>query len=425
MTLVVILFVVLLLLEMPLAFSIGIAGLSYFLMSDYLPLTISVQKIASASQSFPLLAVPFFVLAGHMMNRTGISDHLIGFSKTLVSWISGGLAHVSIVLSTLMGGVSGSAVADACMEARVLGPSMIKSGLSPGYTAGVIAVSSLITSTIPPSIGLILYGYIGNVSIAKLFIAGILPGFLMMALLMLAAWVIAKRRGYQPEASRRPTIGEVWRDMKDAKWALLFPLMLVVTIRFGIFTPSEAGAFAVVYSVLVGFFAYRTLTVKKIISALHESMNDIGMIMLIIMLSALVGYAIVFERLPQSIAETMNGVTSNPDLMLLLILGFLVLVGMVMEATVSVLLLTPIFVPMIQVLGIDPVHFGILMMIVVTLGGMTPPVGVAMYSVCGILKCPTDRYVIESLPFILTILVMVAILAMFPHVVLFLPNLLM
>ncbi|PPC74994.1 C4-dicarboxylate ABC transporter [Pokkaliibacter plantistimulans] len=424
MTLIGIVFIVLLLAGMPLAFSIGLAGMAWFLQSP-LPMAIGVQKVASATQSFPLLAVPFFVLAGHLMNRTGITDRLLTFSRVLVSWMTGGLAHVAILLSALMGGVSGSAVADACMEARVLGPSMIKAGYSKGYTSAVIAVGSLITATIPPSIGLILYGFVGNVSIGKLFIAGIVPGILMTLVLMLTAWRVAKARGYQPDSTELPSFRSVMKSLNDSKWALLFPILLIVFIRFGFFTPSEAGAFAVVYAVVIGFFLHRQLSWADVRLSLKESVTDIGMIMLIIMFSAMVGYSIVFERLPQSLAQLIGGISQDPTLTLFLILGFLVIVGTVLEATVSVLLLTPIFVPIIHTVGIDPVHFGVLLMIVITLGGMTPPVGVAMYAVCGLLKCPTDRYVIESLPFIGAVLALVAVLAIFPQVVMFLPNLLM
>lgn len=425
MTVVIAVFALLLMLRMPLAFAVGIAGLSYFLSSDFLPLTVAVQRVASASQSFPLLAVPFFILAGQLMNKSGITEHLISFSRLAVSWIAGGLAHVSILLSAMMGGVSGSAVADASMQARILGPAMIESGLSKGYTSGAIAVGALITATIPPSIGFILYGFMGNVSIGKLFIAGVVPGILMTMVLMFTAYAIAKRHKYQPQTIRKPRFGEVLTGLYESKWALLFPVLLIVTIRMGIFTPSEAGAFAVIYALAVGRFAYGRMSVRDIYDALHKSITDIGMIMLIILCSNIVAYAVAFEQLPQSLTESVVSVSQQPQLMLMLILGFLVLVGMVMEATVIVLLLTPILVPIVTSLGIDPVHFGVLMMIVVTLGGMTPPVGVAMYAVCGILRCPTDEYVVESLPFIGAVLLLVLFLALAPAVVMFLPNWLM
>ncbi len=418
-------FLALMLLGMPVAFAIGIASFLYFVFSDMLPASIGVQRIASATQSFPLLAVPFFVLAGNLMNATGITSRLIGFSSVLAGWIAGGLAQVSIVLSTLMGGVSGAAIADAAMEARILGPSMLQKGYGNGYASAVIAMSSLITATIPPSIGLILYGYLGNVSIGRLFLAGVIPGLLMMTAMMLTAWMIAKRRNYSPECAARPHWREVVKSAAEAKWALIFPVLLVGGIRMGIFTPSEAGSFAVVYALFIGVVVYRELTLKSALEVLHRSVADIGMIVLIIAFSATLGYAIVFERLPQDLAALVTAASSDPTVILLMILAFLVACGMFVESTVLVLLLTPIFVPMMGTLGIDPVHFGILMMTLVTFGSMTPPVGVAMYTVCGIMKCPVDEYVRASLPFVAAVIGLVLVLTFFPSVVLFLPDLLM
>lgn len=418
------LFFVLLILGMPLAFTLLITGFAYFVSADQLPMLVGVQRIVAASQSFPLLAVPFFILAGHIMNKSSITQRLIEFSNLLVAWITGGLAHVSIVLSALMGGVSGSAIADAAMQSRILGKPMVDAGFSRGFSGGIIAISALITATIPPSIGLILYGFVGNVSIGKLFIAGIVPGVLLTLLLMLTTYVVAKKRGYKPHTTEKPTLKQIFNSMRDSKWALLFPIILIVTIRFGIFTPSEAGAFAVVYATLVGMFAYKSLSFSDIKVALHESVGDIGMIMLIILSSGMIGYMFAYEQLPVELATTISAITSNPSLVLFLCLALLLAVGMLMEGTVTVLLLTPILVPMIQMVGIDPVHFGILMLIMVSFGGTTPPVGIAMYTVCGILKCPTDEYVKEALPFFIAVLALVAVLALFPSIVMFLPNLL-
>lgn len=425
MTLLAVLFFLLTFLGMPIALAIGIAGFSFFIFSGSIPVGIGVQQVASASQSFPLLAVPFFVLAGHMMNKTGITSRLITCSNVLVSWMSGGLAQVCILLSTLMGGVSGSAVADAAMEARILGPDMIQRGYSRGFTTAVIACGSLITATIPPSLGLILYGFVGNVSIGRLFLAGVIPGLMMMAALMFTVSIIAKKRNYQAARKELPKAAEVWRAVVDAKWALLFPVALLVGIRGGIFTPSEVGAFAVVYAAVVGVLLHRELTWEKFLEALGEGVLDVGVIMLIILLSGMVGYALIFEQAPQNIAEAMLGLSKNPLVIVFLILGFLFIAGLFVEATVLVLLLTPIFVPIIKDLGIDEVHFGILMMSIVTFGGMTPPVGVAMYTVCSILDTPIEEYFVESLPFVAAILAVVAFLAFTPGLVLWLPNLLM
>ncbi|MCG6857454.1 MAG: TRAP transporter large permease [Salaquimonas sp.] len=416
-------FLILLVTGAPIAFAIGLAGFVFFVNSDVMPLTIGVQKIASVSQSFPLLAVPFFVFAGHLMNESGITDRLFKFANVTVSWMAGGLAQVSIILSTLMGGVSGSAVADAAMEARVLGPQMIRQGYSKGYTSSVIALSSLITSTIPPSIGLILYGYVGNVSIGRLFMAGIVPGLLMMAFLMVTAYIIAKRRNYVVDESKVPTVREVGAAVWEAKWALLFPVLLLFSLRGGVFTPSEVGAFAVVYAFLVGGLAHRELDLAKTKRAIEHSVGDIGLIMFIILMSGMVGFAIIFLQVPQSIATALLSGVSDPHAVVAIILVMLFVAGLFVESTVLVLLLTPIFVPIIKHIGFDPVHFGILMMTLVTLGSMTPPVGVAMYTVCSLLECRIEDYVRESLPFVAAVLVLVAMLLFMPQIVLFVPNL--
>lgn len=419
------LFFVLMFMGMPISFAIGLAGFSFFLLSDTIPVSIAVQQIATQSQSFPLLAVPFFVLAGHMMNRTGITRRLIACSSVLVSWMAGGLAQVCILLSTLMGGISGSAVADAAMEARMLGPEMIRRGYSKGFTCATIAVGSLITATIPPSLGLILYGYIGNVSIGRLFLAGVIPGLMMMAGLMIVVWLISRKRGYQPAADKLPTRAEVWRAVADAKWALLFPVALLAGIRGGIFTPSEVGALAVFYAVFVGVFLHRELTWEGFQEALGEGVTDIGIIMFVILLSGPLGYAIIFEQTPQMMADWMLGLSSNPTVIVMLILLLLLILGTALESTVMVLLLTPIFVPIVTKIGIDPVHFGIVMMSVVTLGSMTPPVGPCMFACMTILDTSMEDYTRESIPFLAMICLVITILVFTPGLVLWLPNLLM
>lgn len=416
-------FFVLLFIGAPAAFAIGIAGFAFFMDSDIMPLSIGVQRIATMSQSFPLLAVPFFVLTGHLMNASGITERLFKFANVAVSWTAGGLAQVSVILSTLMGGVSGSAVAEAAMEARILGPSMLKQGYSKGFSAAVIAVTSLITATLPPAIGLILYGYVGNVSIGRLFLAGIVPGILMMLMLMVTVYIIAKQRNYRAEDTRKPTAKEFFSAMWDAKWALLFPLLLVFSIRGGLFTPSEVGAAAVVYAVLVGAVAHRELNWERIVTAFKHSVSDIGMIMLIIVMSGMIGFAITFLQVPQQVSGAILGGISEPALIVLTILLILFVMGLFIESTVLVLLLTPIFVPIVTSVGVDPVHFGILMMTVVTLGGMTPPVGVAMFAVCGLLNCRIEEYVREAIPFIGTVILLVLILLFVPDLVLFLPRL--
>lgn len=417
---------ILIVLGMPVAFAIGIAGTSYFLLPGvFLPEITAVQRVVAASQSFPLLAVPLFVILGNLMNAAGITPRLVSLAMTLAGWMRGGLAQSTIVLSLLMGGISGSAVADAAMQARILGKPMADQGYSRGFTAAILSVGGLIVATLPPSLGLILYGFLGEVSIGRLFIAGVVPGLLLTVFLMVVTWGMSIKRDYKPASDRYPTGAEVWREFKGGFWAVMFPVWLLIGIRFGIFTPSEAGGFAVVYAILVGWLAYGQLTLRGLIDALSKSIRDVGMIMLVILFSGIFGYVLTFERVPQNLAEAVLATIANPTVLLFSIAGFLLVIGMFVEATVLVMLLTPILVPVITAAGVDPVHFGLVMMTLVTFGGMTPPVGVSMFTVCGILRCSYKDYSIELIPFAAAVLGLVALMILFPQIVMFLPDALM
>ncbi|MFB5662482.1 TRAP transporter large permease [Alteribacillus sp. HJP-4] len=418
-----IVFFVLMFINMPIAFAIGIAAMTYFIRTSDLTNMLAIQQFVTGTQSFPLLAVPFFVLAGHILNVSGITSRLIKFSNLLTGHLAGGLAHVSIVLSTLLGGISGSATADAAMQSRILTKDMVQRGYSKGFSIGVIGVSSLITSTIPPSIGLILYGFIGGVSIGDLFMAGIVPGILMCFTLMLTVSIVAKKRGYDSDiVVERPTAKELLISFKDCIWALLFPVILLVGIRFGFFSATEGGAVAVVYALLVGTFIYRELNWTNFKKAIYDSVQDNSMIMLIIAAASIFSYVIAYENLPRTASELITGITAEPTLLLLIVLFIVFLAGLFMEATANTLLLTPIFLPIVEQAGVDPVHFGILMIVLITLGGMTPPLGVTMFAVCSITRTSVLEFSKGAAPFLLAVLILIIILVFFPQLVLFVPD---
>lgn len=419
------LFTVFLVIGLPVAFALALAAIPVFTLTGTMPPTVVLQKMVTATQNFPLLAVPFFILAGNLMNVTGITVRLIRFARLLSGWMAGGLAQVSIVLSLMMGGVSGSAVADASMESRLLGPGMLAQNYAKGVTAAILAFGSIITATIPPSIGLILFGFINDVSIGRLFLAGVIPGILLTAVLMLTSWIVAKRRGYQPDLDRIPTARELGASFIESIWSLMFPIILVVGFRFGFFTATEAGVFLVFYAIVIGAAVYRELTLAKVYEAFRSSVTDIGMIMLLIMMAAVLGYAITIERAPQDITEFVTTLTADPLVTLLLIVAVLVISGMFLEGAANILLVTPIVMPVLAAAGYDPVHLGILMVTLVNFGGLTPPVGVIMFTVCGILDTKSGEYTVAALPFFLAFAVFFALLVAFPGLSLFLPENLM
>lgn len=418
-----IIFILLLLLGMPVAFVIAISGATFFFFTEGLPYTIIVQKALSMTQSFTMLAIPLFIFAGNLMNNTGITKRLMKLSDVMTGHMYGNIGQVSCVLSTLMGGVSGSANADAAMQSRILGPEMVKRGYDRGWAAAVNGLTSLIVATIPPSMGLIIYGSIGEVSIGRLFAAGIVPGLLMMVFLMIATDISARKRNYMPDRTERASIKEILKASLEGIWALLFPVLLIIFIRFGIMTPSESGAFAAVYAIVVGVFIYKELTFKVFIQTLKDSTKDIAIVTLILSLSGIFGYGIVYDRVPQQIATILLSITSNPQLMLLIIIGLLVASGMFIETGVVAMLLTPILLPVVKSLGIDPVHFGIIMMTITTMGIMTPPVGIALYTTSSILECSPEDTIRASMPFFIAIFAVVVLIIFVPQTTLFIPNL--
>ena len=416
--------VVLFALGTPIAIAIAISALSVFLVaSDEVPLNIFVQKMVTATDSYPLLAIPFFVLAGAIMNRAGITRKLLALADALVGHVTGALAQMCTVLATLLGGLTASSSADAAMLAKVLGPEMTRHGYSPAFAAVITSCAAIITALIPPSIGLIIYGYIADASIGRLFVGGIVPGLMLAGSLMIVTAIISKRRGYLPLRQVRASRAELFTAFRDALWALSIPVFIIAGIRYGIFTPTEAGAITVLYVILVGLFAYRSLRLADLPKLLQETALDTASVMLMICAASAFGFYLAWERIPPQMAAWLVSLTQDPTMLLLLINVMLILLGTAVEGTSALIILTPIFVPILVKLGIDPVHFGIVLVTNLTIAGVTPPVGQMMFISSQVLKVPMDDYTVEVLPFLGAMLGVLVLLTLFPQLTLWLPNL--
>ena len=418
----VIILLLLIAIGVPVAFAIAAAGLSFFLFSGAMPIEIFVQRMVAVTHSFPLLAVPLFILTGVIMNSGGITKRVMQLAEAMTGHMIGGLAQVNVLLSTLMGGMSGSANADAAMQSKILVPEMTRRNYDLGFSSAVTACSSIISVIIPPGIGLILYGFMGDVSIGRLFLAGIVPGILLCPTLMLAVAYVARKKGYPPVFEQRTSWAVRGKALLGAGWALLIPLGVIGGIRLGFVTPTEAGALAVLLSLVVGIL-YGELKWHHIGPILQDTVHATAIILLIICASSAFGFYMTWEQLPVKIARLMLSVTENWVLLLLLINVLLILIGMFIEGTAALILLTPILVPVITEVGIDPVHFGIVMVLNLTIAGVTPPLGTLMFTTCSITGVSIARFISAAVPFFLVLFTMLLILTFVPELSLWLPNL--
>lgn len=409
---------------MPIAYALLGAAVSYFTFIDATsPTQLILQKIVTSTQSFPLLAIPFFIMAGSIMNYAGISDKLMKFTDVLMGHMRGGLAQVNVLLSLLMGGVSGSANADAAMQSKMLVPEMEKRGYGKAFSAAVTAASSAVTPVIPPGINLIVYALIASVSVSKMFMAGYIPGILMAIALMITVSIVSKKRDYKPSRDRRATIGEIFEQLKESIWALLFPFGIILGLRMGVFTPSEAGAVAVVYCIFVGAFIYKNLKVEHIWPILQQTIYGTSSVVFIIVAASFFGYYMNWERIPQLLTSTLLDVTQNKYIMLFLINILLLVMGMFLEGGAALIILAPLLVPVVTKLGVDPIHFGLICIVNIMIGGITPPFGSMMFTVSAITETKLGDFMKESVPFIIALLVTLLIVTYCEPLVMFLPNL--
>jgi tripartite ATP-independent transporter DctM subunit len=416
---------VLLALNVPVALAIAMATLVFFLQGAGPPIDIFVQRFVAATDSFPLLAVPLFILAGTIMNHAGIARRLMTLAEALVGHWTGGMAQANILFAALMGGPSASANADAAMQANMVGDEMARRGYAPAFTAALIACASVIAPIIPPGIGLIVYAFLADVSVGRLFLGGVVPGLMLTAALMVAAAIVSRRRGYRPARERFVGGAEVWRAFKEALWSLTIPIFILVGIRYGVFTPTEAGAMTVLYVILVGAFAHRELSVRDAGPILLEATLATSTVMLIICAAGAFGFYMAWERIPPRLAAWLASLTSDPILLLVLINLLLLAVGMFLEGTAALIILTPILVPVVTRLGIDPVHFGLVVVLNLTIGGVTPPVGTLMYITTTVLRTRIEDFTREALPFLAALVAVLALVTFIPGLVLWLPRWLM
>lgn len=399
-------------LSVPIAVSMGLASAIALWSSDGAPLVVLAQRSFTSVDSFPLMAIPFFILAGTLMEYGGISKRLIALANALTGHLPGGLAIVTIVTAMFFSAISGSSAATTAALGSILIPAMIRRGYHPNFAGATQAVSGELGIIIPPSIPMILYGVAASVSIGDLFMAGIVPGMLIGFALIVTVYVIAKRRDYKPEP--RKSLSEIWVAFKDSFLALLMPVIILGGIYGGVFTPTEAAGVAVGYAFIVGVLIYKEIKLKQIVKILTQSSITTATIMFIISSAGLFGWIITRENVPQMVAQFFTGISDNPVVFLLLVNLFLLIVGMFMETNASLIILTPLLLPVAIDLGVDPVHFGIVMIVNLALGMCTPPLGINLFISSQLAKIRLDQISRGMLPFYAVLLVTLLLLTFIP-----------
>ncbi len=416
-------FLLLLISGVPIAFTILGASVIYFTFNPMMA-SIVAQRMSSSLESFPLLAVPFFIVAGAAMARGGIARRLYHLADGMVGHWWGGLAQVAVMNSLFLGAMSGSSNADAAIDARTIAPIMRERGYSNGFASVVSAASGAIAPIMPPSIGLIIYGLLTDTSIGKLFIGGIIPAALITLALMLTVSRTARTRGYAPERSHRLPTKEIIGRARGALWALAMPVLLIVGLRGGWFTPTELGAIAAVYALIVGLFIYRGFHWTDTYDLLRESARTTANVLFIIAAAAVFSMVLALEQVPQKMVGGLLSLSDNKFVVLVAINLLLLILGTLLEGLALMIILVPILLEVTRALGVDPVHFGIVLVFNTTIGSVTPPVGTVLFTVCSITKCSIEEFARESVPFIAALIGVLLLLTFVPTLVTFLPDLL-
>ena len=422
----VILVFILYFLGMPIVYSLFGATFFYFLFIDTTSKPwLILQKVMNSTQSFSMLAIPFFIMAGSVMNFGGISEKLMDFCECVTGHMKGGLAQVNVLLSMLMGGCSGSANADCAMQSKMLVPEMERRGYSKAFSAAITAASSAATPVIPPGVNLIVYCLLAQASLGKVFAAGYVPGILMSIAMMIAVSIISHKRDYPTTRDKFPPIKEVLKQAFISFWGLFFPFGIIIGMRLGMFTPSEGGAVAVVYCCIVGKFIYKRLSFRKhLIPILLDTIAGTSSVVLIMVSASVFGQYLSWVNIPKIVATSILNATSNKYVFLMLCNVVLLIMGMFLEGGACLMIVTPLLLPVAQKLGVDVIHFGLVMIVNIMVGGLTPPFGSMMFTTCGITGCSISDFLKEVWPFILCLLLVLLLITFCPILVTIVPDLL-
>lgn len=412
-----------LLIGVPIAVSLGVSALIAIYFGTNLPLDILSQKAFTSLDSFPLLAIPFFMLAGVLMGKGGVSKRLLDLATALVGWITGGLSLVTIIACMFFAAISGSGPATVSAIGGFMIPAMIQRKYAPGFAAAVPAAAGSIGVIIPPSIPFVLYGVIASVSVGDMFIAGIIPGLLIGFSLLLLAYIISKKEGYTNDDVQTFNFKDVLIALNDAKWALLIPVIILGGIYGGFFSPTEASVVAVVYALIVGTFVYKELDLKSIYDSFMEAIVINATTMIIIGFSVSFAYFMTIEKIPVSIAEFLTTISENPIIILLVINLFLLVVGMFIDTISALVILTPILLPVVVGIGVDPIHFGVILVANLAIGFVTPPLGVNLFVASSVGKVQFEKIVVAVIPFILVMILCILVITYVPQLSLWLPSL--
>lgn len=410
------------LIGVPIAGAIGLSSMIYILIKG-IPLVVIAQRLFTGTDSIILVAIPAFIVAGAVMEVGGLAKRLVGFSEVLVGRITGGLSAVTILSAAFFAAISGSNVATTAAVGGIMVPEMSKRGYDKAYAAAVAAAGGVMGVIIPPSLSMVIYGAIANTSIGSLFLAGIPVGILMCVTLLVISYYIGKKRGYEGDTTP-VTASRFFKAFKDAVWALGTPLILIGGILGGVFTPTEAAVFSVVYGVIVSIFIYRELTFKQLPALLLKATINSAVIMFIIANASLFGWLMAAEQVPQQVLNLLMGISDNPIIILLIINLALLLAGCFMETAALLLIVTPVLLPVITLLGISPVQFGLMMILNLSIGNLTPPLGVCLYTGAMISGTKVEQVTKNVLPYLIGLLIILGLVTYVPEITMALPKIL-